>query len=274
MGIETEFRVEPGQRVTLDDADADRTPGVDRDEAERSLARDVERIRDLQHRLYAEGRRSLLVVLQGMDAAGKDGTIRHVFGPSNPQGVRVAAFGSPTSNELARDYLWRVHQRVPERGHIGVFNRSHYEDVLIVRVLGLVPEPVWRRRYEHINAFERMLSDEGVMVLKFFLHVSAKEQLERLLKRVTNPAKAWKYNAEDFTKRSRRPAYLEAYQDALRECSTDHAPWHVIPADKKWFRNYAIARIVADRLEHMDPELPELPEDGHTWREKFANGDG
>ncbi len=273
MDFDNAFRIDPGSRVRLKDGDADRSPGADRAEGERRLAEDVERIRDAQHRLFAEGTRSLLVVLQGMDAAGKDGTIRHVFGPTNPQGVRVAAFGKPTSNELAHDYLWRVHQRVPDRGHIGVFNRSHYEDVLIVRVLGLVPDEVWKRRYEHINAFERMLHDEGTAVLKFFLHVSAEEQLRRLLKRVTNPAKAWKYNAEDFTKRSRRPDYIEAYEDALSRCSTEHAPWYVIPADKKWYRNHAIARIVADRLEHMDPELPPLPEDGHAWREKFANGD-
>ncbi|GJM18384.1 MAG: hypothetical protein DHS20C14_05970 [Phycisphaeraceae bacterium] len=267
MNLEEEFRVAPGSRVQLRDSDADRTPGVNREEGEREHAKNVVRIRDLQHRLYAEGRRSLLVVLQGMDAAGKDGTIRHVFGPTNPQGVQVSAFGKPTSNELAHDYLWRVHSRAPSRGHIGVFNRSHYEDVLIVRVLGLVPDKAWKRRYDHINAFEEMLVDEGTTVLKFFLHVSADEQLKRLTKRLTNPAKAWKYNAEDFSKRSRRPAYVEAYEDMLEKCSTKHAPWHVIPADNKWFRNHAIAGIVADRLEHMDPELPELPEDGHRMRE-------
>jgi len=252
------LRVHPGHPAHLDDVDPADTLGVSRDDAEHALADDLNALQDLQQRLFAEGSRSLLVVLQAMDAGGKDGTIRHVFGPLNPQGVHVAGFAKPTEHELARDYLWRVHARVPERGSIGVFNRSHYEDVLIVRVANLMPKRVWSKRYDHINAFERRLADEGTTILKFFLHVSAPEQLERLKKRLTHPNKGWKFNAYDWEKRKKRPQFLAAYEDALTKCSTDHAPWFIIPADHKWFRNHAIAHIVRETLEGMDPKPRKL----------------
>lgn len=258
MNLAEHLRVHPHAPPLLTDDEADRTPGVNREQAEAELANDLARLNALQHRLFAESRRSVLIVLQGLDAAGKDGTIRHVFGPLNPQGVQVTGFGPPSTLELAHDYLWRVHAAAPRRGRIGIFNRSHYEDVLIVRVESLVPEGVWSRRYEHINAFERLLTDEGTTVLKFFLHVSEAEQLERLTDRVTDPTKGWKYNAYDWEKRKKRPQYLEACRQALARCSTDHAPWFLIPADKKWYRNFAIARLVADTLEAMDPAYPAL----------------
>lgn len=254
MNLAEALRVRSGHTPRLNEIDPADTLGVKEKEADKAHEHDVERLQDLQQRLYAEGTRSLLVVLQAMDAGGKDGTVRKVFGPLNPQGVRVASFAKPTEHELARDYLWRVHARVPERGTIGVFNRSHYEDVLIVRVAGLMPERVWSRRYDHINAFERLLADEGTTVLKFFLHVSPDEQLKRLKKRLTNPHKGWKFNAYDWEKRKQRAQFLEAYEDAFAKCSTGHAPWYVIPADHKWFRDHAIARIVRETLDDMNPQ--------------------
>jgi PPK2 family polyphosphate:nucleotide phosphotransferase len=252
------LRVAPGTRPDLSKIDPREAFGWDKDGAKRRLRDAAERIGTLQARLYAEGTRSLLVVLQGMDAAGKDGTTRAVFEEANPQGVVVTSFKKPTSRELAQDYLWRAHRDTPPRGILGVWNRSHYEDVLVVRVKSLVPDAVWSRRYEHINAFEKLLTDEGTMVLKFFLHVSAEEQGERLAERLQDPAKAWKFNADDFDTRKHRTAYLHAYEDAMQRCSTDHAPWFVIPADRNWVRNLCVAEIVADALERMDPVLPRL----------------
>ncbi|MEZ6318076.1 MAG: polyphosphate kinase 2 family protein [Phycisphaerales bacterium] len=258
MNLAKTLRVDPAHPPRLAEVDPANTFGVSEKDADDAHARDTERLQEYQQRLYAEGSRSLLVVLQALDAGGKDGTIRHVFGPLNPQGVRVASFGKPTTHELARDYLWRVHARVPERGAIGVFNRSHYEDVLVVRVANLMPKSVWSKRYDHINAFERLLADEGTTILKFFLHVSASEQLDRLKKRLTHPNKGWKFNAYDWEVRKQRKQYLEAYEDVLAKCSTDHAPWFVVPADHKWFRDHAIARIVRETLEEMDPKPRKL----------------
>lgn len=250
------FRVAPGSSVRLADRDPRDDAGLTKDEVRDRMDEVRERLFLLQRRLYAEGRRALLVVLQGMDAAGKDGTIRGAFGALNPQGARVVSFKAPTSNELDHDYLWRVHNACPRRGEVGIFNRSHYEDVLVVRVEELAPQELWRRRYDHINAFERLLHDEGTVVLKFFLHLSKDEQRERLLERIHDPERHFKFNPGDFQSRRKWDQYVEAYQDALERCSTDHAPWYVIPADRNWMRNYAVARITLDALERMDPQLP------------------
>lgn len=215
------------------------------------------RLAELQENLWAEGKRSLLVVLQAMDTGGKDGTIRHVFRGVNPHGVKVWSFGVPTEAELARDYLWRVHDRVPADGTIGIFNRSHYEDVLVVRVKGLAPEEVWSRRYGHIRDFERLLADEGTVIVKLFLHISKEEQKERLQARLDEPHKTWKFNEGDLADRALWDDFQEAYRVALSETSTAHAPWYVIPADRKWYRNLAVSSILIDTLERMDPMPPE-----------------
>lgn len=233
----------------------------DRERAEADFKKLRRRIAELQFRLYSEGRQKLLVVLQAMDAGGKDSTIRRVFRGVNPQGVRVTSFKAPTKEELARDYLWRVHRAVPGKGMIGVFNRSHYEDVLIVRVDSLVPEAVWRRRYEQINEFEKLLADTGTRILKFYLHISKDEQKERMEDRLSDPTRHWKFSRDDLRKRAQWDSYQEAYQEALRLCSTDHAPWYAIPADQKWYRNLAIAAVLVATLEDMDPQFPE-PEEG------------
>jgi len=247
----------PGQRPGLSDADAhppDAVPrGEERDAETETL---LERMARLQRALYAEGRRAVLVVLQGRDASGKDGVIRKVFGAFNPEGCQVTSFGAPSEAELARDYLWRVHLAVPPRGRVGLFNRSHYEDVLVVRVRKLVPESAWSRRYDQINAFERMLVDEGTTVLKFFLHVSRDEQRERLRKRLTDPEKNWKFRGGDLDDRALWDEYTAAYADAIARCSTDWAPWYVVPADKKPVRDYLVAQVVTAALERMAPKYP------------------
>ncbi len=226
--------------------------------ARKELAELAGRLGELQARLYAEGRQSLLIVLQGMDTAGKDGTIRHVFRAVNPQGVRVTSFKKPTALELAHDYLWRVHRHAPARGEIGIFNRSHYEDVLVVRVHDLVPPEVWGRRYDHINAFEKLLSDEGATIVKFFLHISKDEQKKRLEARLENPKKHWKFNPADLSERKRWDDYTAAYGDAITKTSTEHAPWYVIPADRKWQRNRIVAQVLVETLEAMNPRFPRV----------------
>jgi PPK2 family polyphosphate:nucleotide phosphotransferase len=256
-------------RSTLDLGDeAARAPAgaPDKDGAVAETERLARRIDELQEALYAEGRRALLVVLQGRDTAGKDGTVRKVFGPLSPLGLTVASFKAPSPIELAHDYLWRVHQAVPVRGTIGVFNRSHYEDVLVVRVHGLVPEAVWRQRYDQIVQFERMLTENGVTVLKFFLHISRKEQRERLLARLDDPAKYWKFAAADLAERERWDEYTEAYREALERTSTPEAPWYLVPADKKYLRDVLVAQVVAERLERMDPKYPGPPEGLEQFR--------
>lgn len=255
-------RIEPGSAVDLAAIDPGRTPGLSGPESQERAAaaalhaENILAMQDLQYRLWAEKRRSVLVVLQGMDTAGKDGTIRHVFGALNPQGVRVEGFKQPTPEELAHDYLWRVHRKTPGHGRIVVFNRSHYEDVLVVRVHGLVPEDVWRRRYEEINAFERLLAGSGTTILKVFLHISKAEQKQRLQARLDEPDKLWKFSMGDLAERKRWAEYQEAYTEALSRCSTEHAPWFVVPADSKWYRNWAVSSIVRRALEGMDPRPP------------------
>jgi len=247
---------EPGKKLRLDKIDPDDTHGVDREEAEAELCKDQERLLELQNLLYAESRRSVLMVLQGMDASGKDGTIRHVMSGINPQGVNVTSFKVPEGEEKRHDYLWRVHRAVPEWGKIGIFNRSHYEDVLVVRVHKLAPEKVWARRYRHINEFERMLTDEGVHILKFLLLIGKEEQAVRFRERLKDHTKHWKFSPADTRERRYWDDYMAAYQDAVSECSTGHAPWYVIPANRKWFRNLAVAQILRDEMDRMKLQYP------------------
>ncbi len=249
--------VPSNSQIRLDDWDpAYMGEFADKAEAKAELESNIERLKDLQNLLYAEGKHALLIVLQAMDAGGKDGTIRHVMGGLNPQGVHVASFKVPTSRELAHDFLWRIHQHTPGRGEIAIFNRSHYEDVLVVRVHNLVPEAVWRKRYDHINAFERLLTDSGVTIRKFFLHISKAEQKQRFEKRLHNPHKNWKFSRGDLRERELWGDYMAAYQEALSRCSTTHAPWHIIPADHKWYRNLAISRILVETMEALDMRYP------------------
>jgi PPK2 family polyphosphate:nucleotide phosphotransferase len=252
------YRVDPGEDVDLDRYDtADSGGYAGREEAEAELSGLVRRIADLQARLYAEERRSVLVVLQGIDAAGKDSTVAHVFRGSNPQGVRVYSFKEPSTEEATHDFLWRYHRDTPADGMIHVFNRSHYEDVLVVRVKGLAPEPLWRSRYDSINDFERMLVREGTVVVKFFLHISKAAQLDRFRERLERPDKHYKFSANDVRERRHWDAYREAYCDALQLTSTPWAPWYVVPADHKWYRNLVVARVVAGTLDALDPRWPE-----------------
>ncbi len=226
------------------------------DELKRLLAVELKQLTELQAAFWADKKKALLVVLQGRDASGKDGTIRTVFGACNPQGCMITGFKAPTELELSHDFLWRVHQVVPPKGYIGIFNRSHYEDVLVVRVKDLVPKQVWSRRYRQINDFEQMLSENGVVILKFFLHISREEQREELLERLTDPAKNWKFRAGDLDDRALWTDYTRAYRDALRKCSTKWAPWYVVPANSTTTRNYLITRVINETLREINPEYP------------------
>ena len=256
------FRVKPGSRVNLDKIDPGFSAEFKAKKDTRDLLKDnIERLNDLQYRLYAEDKRSVLIVFQAMDAGGKDGCIRHVMTGLNPQGCRVTSFKVPSKEELDHDYLWRIHKAVPPRGELGIFNRSHYEDVLVVRVHSLVPKAVWSKRYEQINNFEKVLSDNGTTILKFFLYISKKEQKERFIKRLENPKKNWKFSSADVEERKFWNDYMKAFEAVLSKCSTDYAPWFVIPADKKWFRNLAVSQIIADSLDKMGPKIPKMTED-------------
>lgn len=250
-------RVEPGTRIRLKDVDPDDTGSLrSKERARARLAKDLEELRRLQYLLYADGTRAVLVVIQAMDTGGKDGVIRHVMSGLNPAGCVVTSFKVPSSEELAHDYLWRIHKAVPALGMIGVFNRSHYEDVLVVRVHHLVPEAVWRGRYRQINDFERMLAENGVSILKVYLHISKEEQAERLRARIDDPAKNWKFSMGDLEERKRWKDYMDAFEDAIHECSTPWAPWHVVPANKKWSRDAAVARLLREHLEALDLKTP------------------
>lgn len=257
--IDAAVRVEPGKKSKLRERNCDGAELFpEREAAEDTLKECAKAIDDLQDRLWAERSRALLVILQGIDTSGKDGTVRGVFNQCGPLGVSVTAFGKPTEEELAHDYLWRVHAAVPKKGMIGVFNRSHYEDVLVVKVRGLAPKDVVEQRYEQINAFEKHLTENGVTVLKFMLHISKDEQRERLQERLDKPEKNWKFNAGDLEDRKLWDEYQAAYETLLDRCSTKHAPWRVIPADKKWRRNAIIAAIVHGTLEEMAPTYPKV----------------
>lgn len=237
---------------------------TERSQAEARHAENVVAMQALQQRLFAEQKQSLLVVLQGMDTAGKDGTIRHVFGLLNPQGVRVHGFKVPTALEQRHDFLWRVHAVAPPHGLVGVFNRSHYEDVGVVRVHDLVPEQVWSKRFDQINAFEQALTEAGTTVVKVFLHISKEEQKERLQARLDTPEKNWKFSMGDLEERKHWDAYQEAYSDAIARCSTASAPWYIVPADRKWYRNFVVSTIVRTTLERMNPQVPEVDFDPST----------
>ena len=249
--------VEPGKRVQLNDDHASDTFGWEKHEAIAALEENRQKLSDLQYKLYADGRHALLVVIQAIDAGGKDGLVHDVFTSMNPQGCVVTSFKAPTAEELKHDYLWRVHQRVPARGMVGVFNRSQYEDVLIVRVEKLVPKEVWSERYEQINEFERMLTSNSVRIIKVFLQISKGEQKERLEDRLKDPNRQWKFSPEDLVKRRQWPEYQKAFEAMLTKCSTKHAPWYVIPADRKWFRNLAVSQIVATEMGRMPLRFPE-----------------
>jgi PPK2 family polyphosphate:nucleotide phosphotransferase len=252
------YRVTPGTTVELDSWATEADPkGPSKKEGVELLAAANERLGELQQLLFAESKHRLLVVLQGMDTSGKDGTIKHVFRMINPLGVRVANFKRPSERELAHDYLWRVHRNSPAAGEIMIFNRSHYEDVLVVRVHGLVPEDVWRRRYGHLRDFERMLTDEGTVVRKFFLHISKDEQRARLQERLDNPAKNWKFEHGDIEERKRWDDYQRAYADAVGETSTATAPWYVVPSNQKWFRNVVISQVLIETLDGLGMRYPE-----------------
>ena len=251
-----ELAVAPGSKFKLSDIDPDDTHGTEKEDAASRLEKNLERLSVLQYLLYAEAKRSLLVVLQGIDAGGKDGTIRHVMSGLNPQGVQVTPFKAPDGEEKRHDYLWRVHRAVPEWGKIGIFNRSHYEDVLIVRVHNLVPKSVWFQRYDQINDFERMLSENGVRIVKFLLYISKDEQAKRFRERLEDKTKNWKFSPDDIKEREYWNDYIRAYEEALRRCSTKDAPWYVIPANRKWFRNFAISEIIRETLQDMDLKYP------------------
>ncbi|MGZ8606905.1 MAG: PPK2 family polyphosphate kinase [Actinomycetota bacterium] len=265
------FTVEPGTPARLGERDPHATPGVDRRrDGEREAARFQDRLAELQERLVAEGTRSLLVVLQGMDTSGKDGAIKHAFASLSPSATRVRAFRAPTPEELEHDFLWRIRRALPEAGQVGIFNRSHYEDVVVVRVKELVPPDVWAARYEQINAFERELAGGGTTIVKVFLHISKLEQRSRLLARLEDPTKRWKFNPGDLDDRERWDAFQEAYEDALTRCSTEAAPWHVIPADRKWYRNWALGALLVETLEAMDPRYPEPGYDVEEMKARLA----
>lgn len=253
--------VRPGHPPKLQDVDPRETFGYDKADAEEELERGRVRLESLQERLWAGKGGAVLVVLQGIDTSGKDGTIRHVMAAFNPQSCTVTGFDVPTPEELAHDYLWRVHQPAPARGTIAIFNRSHYEDVLVVRVHDLVPKDVWSQRYEQINRFEEHLAANGTTIVKFFLHISKEEQRERLQARIDTPDKRWKSKSGDLVERKRWDDYIAAYEDVLERCSPRIAPWYIVPADRKWFRNICVAQILAETMDELDLRYPE-PEEG------------
>ena len=248
------FKIAPGKKVRLADYDADASGGLSKEEGKARFAKLNAELDVLQEELYAAGTHSVLMVLQGMDTSGKDGTIRSVMLNLNPQGCRVESFKVPTEEDLAHDFLWRIHKVAPRKGTFGVFNRSHYEDVLVVRVHELAPKEVWQARYEQINQFEGLLASAGTIVLKFYLHITKDEQEQRLREREQDVAKAWKLSAGDWRERERWDEYIAAYEDALRKCSTKAAPWYVIPANRKWYRNLAVSEALVDALGAYRPE--------------------
>lgn len=257
MDYRKQFFVSPGKKIDLGKIDPSEAGGHDSAEAAQAdIQKHVARMDELQALLYADGNRSLLVVLQALDAAGKDGVVRHLFSGMNPQGTRVFGFKQPSAEEAAHDFLWRAHQRTPARGEVVVFNRSHYEDVLVVRVHKLVPEAVWSERFELIKDFEKLLVQNGTRILKFFLHISPEEQLARFKQRLDDPARNWKISEADYSERALWADYVKAYEDALARTSSKDAPWYVIPANHKWFRNLAISQIIADSMDEMGLKLP------------------
>jgi PPK2 family polyphosphate:nucleotide phosphotransferase len=260
--VDSPYLIQPGSRCDLSEMPTDaRDLEITKKDARKETHKQTKRLDELQEVLYAESKHAVLIVLQAIDAGGKDSTIRKVFGRMNPQGVRVSSFKVPTPLERSHDYLWRYHIATPPKGHIGIFNRSHYESVLVERVKEIVPEAVWSKRYEQINQWEQMLASEGTLILKFYLHVSLEEQAERLRDRLVRPDKWWKFNPDDLAERERWKLYREAFDDVLTHCSTEHAPWYSIPADQKWYRNLVISEIVLKAITQLDSQYPE-PEEG------------
>jgi PPK2 family polyphosphate:nucleotide phosphotransferase len=270
MDFRKKFMVEPGTKVRLSKIDPAYTGKYEsHDEAAPEIAKHVERMEKLQYLLYADGDQSLLVVLQALDAAGKDGVVRHVFSGMNPQGTSVFGFKQPSKEEAAHDFLWRAHLRTPGKGEVVIFNRSHYEDVLVVRVHKLVPHAVWSKRYELINDFEKMLSAGGTSILKFYLHISPQEQLSRFAQRLDDPSRNWKISDSDYSERELWPQYVEAYEDAVALTSTKRAPWFIIPANHKWFRDLAVSQIIVDTMDEMGLKLPAAHVDIADIRRKY-----
>lgn len=270
MSFTDEFRIKSGSKVNLAKIDASYHGSYENEESTLAeLERYSQRLGELQSIMYAENKHALLVVLQAMDGGGKDGTIHHVMAALNPQGCNVAGFKVPTAEELAHDYLWRIHKMTPGKGHITVFNRSHYEDVLVVRVHNLVPSDVWSKRYNEINAFERELTNSGTTLVKFFLHIDKEEQLRRFRDRLDEPDKQWKISDSDYTEREYWNDYQQAYMDALSKCSFNYAPWYVIPANHKWFRNLAVSQILVDTLEDLNMKYPQPTVDLAEIKKKY-----
>lgn len=257
MSLRKHLIVEPGTKAGLAHRDPGDTPGFkDKEASIELLEKSTARLAELQYLLHAQSKHAMLIVFQALDAGGKDGTIRHVMSGLNPQGCRVTSFKVPSAEEARHDYLWRIHQAVPQKGELGIFNRSHYEDVLVVRVHKLVPKEIWSKRYEQINTFEKTLSENGVTIVKFFLHISKEEQKKRIEERLADPTKNWKLSEADFAERGYWESYQEAYEDALTQCSTPCAPWYVIPANHKWFRNLAVSHIIVETLEELEMKFP------------------
>ncbi|MBI1369632.1 MAG: polyphosphate kinase 2 family protein [Planctomycetes bacterium] len=249
-------RIKPKSRVDLNKIPT-RGDGIDKDKAHHQLQKMAKELADLQELMYAENKHALLIVLQAMDAGGKDSTIREVLSQVNPQGCRVHSFKGPSSLERSHDFLWRIHKETPERGMICVFNRSHYEDVGIVRVKELAPDVVWKKRYDHINAFEKMLSDEGTTIVKFFLHISKDYQKLRLQRRLDRADKLWKFSPDDLAERGRWDAYMKAYNEAISRCTTKDAPWYVIPSERRWYRDWAVTSVLVNTLRGLKMKYPE-----------------
>jgi PPK2 family polyphosphate:nucleotide phosphotransferase len=270
MNYRKRFGVDPGSTVDLSKVDAG---FKDKHETHQDALAEIEahnqKMHDLQYLMYAEDRRSLLIVLQGRDAAGKDGTINHVLGAMNPQGCSVTGFKVPSKDEAAHDFLWRYHKHTPGKGQVAIFNRSHYEDVLVVRVHDLMPKSIWSKRYNHINDFEQMLSENGTHILKFYLHIDADEQLRRFKQRIDDPARHWKISEGDYAERPYWDAYTKAFEAALSKCSTEHAPWFIIPSNHKWFRNLAVSKIVTETLESLHMKFSEPTVDIDQIRAKY-----
>lgn len=261
QGALQRYLVNPGSRMDLsaiDPGEKSLFSGKDKSEFEEQFRKLQDELRDMQKMLYAQNRHKILVVMQAMDTGGKDGCIKHVFSHIDPQGIHVRSFKKPTEEELGYDFLWRVHSKVPHRGQLVIFNRSHYEDVIAVRVKKLFPAEVWKRRQQHIIDFERMLAEEGTTIVKIFLHISREEQKRRLEARLSNPVKHWKFNPDDLADRARWGDFMKAYEDIISKTSTGHAPWYVVPADRKWYRNLCVARIMVDTLRTLDMKLPKV----------------
>jgi PPK2 family polyphosphate:nucleotide phosphotransferase len=265
-----QYRVTPKSKVDLSQYDTYYDGEISKKDGKKMLEEYGKTLRDLQELLFAERKQKVLVVLQGIDTSGKDSTIENVFGKVNPQGTKVVNFKVPTPIELAHDYLWRVHPHTPGKGEIVIFNRSHYEDVLVVRVHELMPKSVWEKRYDHMNAFEQLLADEGTTILKFFLHISKKEQAERFLARLDRPHKRWKFNPGDLDERKYWDDYIAAYEDMLSRTSTKYAPWYVIPSDRKWYRNMTIASVIVEKIKSLDMQFPAEVPDIDSYRETLV----